>query len=1016
MDRKIMAHEDQRDDDVDNNSNTGPPASAKEGEAARTNAKNGTRSRRRNRKKKNSSKHTEDGQVDSNRKQEGGESKNDNKPKKNADRNNRGRKNKTHESSSPPSAGGSRRGGQSSNNNNRVRNEPYPPHLSLEECLARYNPAAAAFKDDDDGTSNILIRGKLRVLPGNDKTSASFVACDRGLLRQDVIVEDYFHRNRALDGDIVFLQLLPSEGEEADDDATTGHHKTVTVEEYELSQTLESKAKINESGDEDGKEEVDSGDDDKESDDNLTPRTWQDDETQMDLWNPQITLVRQERLSLRPANDSSTSRLQPQTQRRGRVVHVVPPKVVLSELEPDTAPQKASKAPSPPRRRIVGSLMVLQSGTILLTPNNKSLPQFKCPQQMTQALIDKLQREQDSENGSSSSSVLDKTLFRADYVYGSWQASHKNWPPCVDVEKLGDVGDIEDEIEALLSEFQVDHGDFPAEALKDVDDAVRSGVFHDPQTKELCWKPTASMYQGRRDYRKQRIFTIDPTTAKDLDDALHITELEDGTIEVGVHIADVSFFVRPDSAVDHEALRRATTVYLVDRTVPMLPRPLCEVACSLNENVERLAFSCVWRMNSDGTLRMKKTSSKKKAEEDVWYGRTVIKSCARLDYATAQNIIENKVAATPSDKDEDANEELWPKSRRPTGGHTMQQVAADVRLMHRVAKARRRLRFENGALALDSVKLTFQLDADGQTPLLAAPYPIRDSNRLVEEYMLLANYLVAQRLITHAKEKACLRHHPPPLMESIDRVAAVAKAGMDFSIDYSSSESLHKSLVRLGRECHDPLVLKCVTQMLTLPMQQAVYFCAGTLEPEMWRHFALNMPYYTHFTSPIRRYPDVMVHRLLQATIDGEEAVARFPLDARQIQRACEHCCEKQKASKEAQQRCDRVFLSLYLRTHPIHSELGIVLSVGKKAFTVYIPSLGADALLYLDEHKEMLTWADEEQRDGTRRILLQQKPDAPGTRWNTIDIRVFTKVMVTVVSKDMPPIDIKLKLEGPWP
>jgi len=144
-----------------------------------------------------------------------------------------------------------------------------------------------------------------------------------------------------------------------------------------------------------------------------------------------------------------------------------------------------------------------------------------------------------------------------------------------------------------------------------------------------------------------------------------------------------------------------------------------------------------------------------------------------------------------------------------------------VRLMHRIAMARRRLRFSNGALALHGVKLTFQLDEDGETPLRCAPYPIKDSNRLVEEYMLLANYLVAQRLITHAGDRAVLRRHPDPLPEGLEKVADVAKAMFNFDIDVSSSASLHASLVRFEAQCDDDVVQKCMTHMLTTPMQNA---------------------------------------------------------------------------------------------------------------------------------------------------------------------------------------------------
>jgi DIS3-like exonuclease 2 len=876
-------------------------------------------------------------------------------------------------------------------------NRPYPSYLPIDECLFRYSNGFSNAKNAPSGTSGcakgMIIRGKLRVLPGLDKSS--FVTCDRGYFEQDIIVPDMFHRNRALDGDMVYVELL--NGVLPKPDAKS--------ENADLARFVENIAildsdKENVDDDEAGDEIAvgwNQGNDDTTKE-FVTRATWQDDEMQMDIWNPQVVVTRRE-LEPRKASAVTIPSLDPSaaSQPCGRVVHVVYPKDVSSEIgQKDVTSEKTA------RRRIVGSLMALQSGTILLTSTNKSLPQFKCvAQNETKELMQEIDRDHD----------IKQVLFQAEYEYGSWNETH-NWPPCTNVKFLGASCVIENEIQALLTENQVDHGDFSASVLKDVDNVVQSGLFVAPGSSELEWKPTPDMYVGRRDYRKQRIFTIDPTTAKDLDDALHITQLPNGLIEIGVHIADVSFFVRPDTAVDEEAIHRATTVYLVDRTVPMLPRPLCEVACSLNENVERLAFSCVWTMNPDGTLRIK--GNKDSKQEDVWYGRTIIKSCARLDYATAQNIIDNTVAKS-GDNDESVDEELWPISRRPTGGHTMQQVAADVRLMHRVAMARRRLRFENGALALNSTKLTFQLDDDGQTPILAAPYPIRDSNRLIEEYMLLANYLVAQRLITHAGEMACLRHHQPPKIDSMDKVAAVAKASLNFDIDVTSSQSLHESLVRLGQICHDPLVLTCITQMMTLPMQQAKYFAAGTLDQADWRHFALNMPYYTHFTSPIRRYPDIIVHRLLQATLDGEEAVRDMPQDVQDIEQLCVHCSEKQMASKNAQQRCDRVFLSLFIRKNPMKSQMGIVLSVGQKAFTVYLPSIGADAMLYLEEHKSVLTYTAEERGDNARVIVLKNKTNGKAARWKTLDIVVFTKLLVTVVCNDKPPIDIKAKFEGPY-
>lgn len=667
---------------------------------------------------------------------------------------------------------------------------PYPPHWPLDQCLIAYQAGRC-------------IRGTLRVLPFTPSTAAttsSFVSCDRGLHSRDICVATAWDRNRALDGDIVFVEIIDGCDEQQEG---IGHD---VVSEFSNIRICEDEdLGANNQAKEEGHESM-----------------WQDDPVQVDLWNPVVPIKRPR---VRPSSlsfDNTTNRrrekeLREQRQCKGRVVHVCPPKPVFSEMHPEKKQL--------PTRRIVGSLKILNNNTILLTPNNRSLPQFRCPPESTKKLIGSMQSKSDAK-----SNEAFNFYYQAEYVFGSWKETF-NWPPCTRVKVLGEACILEDEIQALLTEYDVNHGEFSGAVLKNVNDAVQSGVFQDQDT--LGWKPTPEMYKGRRDYRTTRIFTIDPTTAKDLDDALHITRLDDGTLEVGVHIADVSFFVKPETPVDKEAQLRATTVYLVDRTIPMLPRPLCEVACSLNENVERLAFSCVWRMNMDGTM------VRSNNHDFVWYGRTVIKSCARLDYATAQNIIEGKVAF--GEAEEDIPESLWPKSRRPVG-FSIDEVAADVRLMHRVAVARRRLRFQNGAIALNGIKLTFQLDSDGRTPLLTAPYPIRDSNRLVEEMMLLANFLVAQRLITHAGDRALLRNHGDPQMEKLDDLAVLVKATLGFDLDCTTSQSLHSSLVRIGRECSDPLILQCITQLVMSPMVPADYIAAGQSEREEWRHFALNIP------------------------------------------------------------------------------------------------------------------------------------------------------------------------------
>ena len=913
-------------------------------------------------------------------------------------------------------------------NKARTKKVQYEQHLDYSTCLARYTSG--------DPT---MIRGKIRVMPA--RNGAAFVTCDRGSVMRDILVKDEKHRNRALDGDHVFVELLPLADGHLDGDVE-GHDnevkrakKDVTIGEFMANLDLNND--VNDATDrhmkETPKEGVDHNDEDIDvefeeeeylieenssakgeyeepddiADEEEDTEMWHDDEVQMRLWDPVVNL----RKKSKKASSTDGCEQSLGTQRTGKVIYIIPPKSNSGKHPSELNPGDESYRNEIPSRTIVGCLTKLPDGDrYLFVPNNKSLPRFMCPQ-----------GTKDESNADSNADSSVKTLYRAEYIHGSWHATNK-WPPCVRVTSLCGSCNVEDETQALLVEHGVDHGEFLPDVLRDVEESVKSGRFFE-QTgtadDDMGWKPTEEMLRGRRDYRSHRVFTIDPTTARDLDDALHITPLPDGRVEIGVHIADVSHFIQPESAVDVEALRRATTVYLVDRVIPMLPRPLCEIACSLNENVERLAFSVVWRMNMDGTLS-KKGKNEKCKEDDIWYGRTVIKSCSRLDYATAQNIIDGKVA----NGNKQVDETLWPKSRQPTGEHTIDQVAADVRLMHKVAMARRQLRFENGALALNGIKLTFQLEDDGETPKLCAPYPIRDSNRLIEEFMLLANYLVAQRLITHAHGRALLRNHSPPIELGLQNVVDVSKESFNFDIDITNSHSLQESLNRLCRECNDELVVQCVTESLMAPMKPAEYIAAGELDEADWQHFALNIPYYTHFTSPIRRYPDVVVHRLLQATLD--DTVNEFPQKQDEIHSAADHCNEKRMAAKKAQERSDRVFLSLFLKKNPIQSVLGVCLGVGEKTFTVFVPSLGMSTKVFLDEHSEIFDTNAFEDSNGKRKIVVRPKSNiVPGMQpdegsrqsesWTSLEIGIFTKLEVSCSCKDQPPIDVRIMLVGPW-
>jgi len=256
----------------------------------------------------------------------------------------------------------------------------------------------------------------------------------------------------------------------------------------------------------------------------------------------------------------------------------------------------------------------------------------------------------------------------------------------------------------------------------------------------------------------------------------------------------------------------------------------------------------------------------------------------------------------------------------------------------------------------------------------------------------------------------------------------IAKASVGFDIDPTSSQTLQESLSRLGRQCDDELVMQCVTELAMVPMKPAEYVAAGEVQEETWRHFALNIPYYTHFTSPIRRYADVVVHRLLQATIDGDDAVGAFDWDQKDVHGAAQHCNDMRMAAKRAQERSDRVFLSLFLKLRPAEGVMGIVLSVGEKTFTVFVPSLGLNALVYTDEHKDEFDIGSHGAGSGKRYIVMKRKGgQVPGAEINPrggrngrqesqqIDIKVFTKLSVACRCRDGPPINVSVSVMGMW-
>ena len=410
-------------------------------------------------------------------------------------------------------------------------------------------------------------------------------------------------------------------------------------------------------------------------------------------------------------------------------------------------------------------------------------------------------------------------------------------------------------------------------------------------------------------------------------------------------------------------------------------------------------------MKADGTL----------TKDAPWFGKTIIRSCAKLDYATAQRMIDGTIELGEGIVDEEGfaatlTEDIWEPSRRPVGQSAIACVR-DVQMMAMIARNRRKLRLENGALVLTRTKLSFQLDETGN-PIRCSAYAIKESNSLVEEYMLLANFLVAKRLVDSLGPPAFLRRHPPPSMSGLTRLKLFSKVTGEV-IDTSSARGLQSSLSAIALR-NEPLLLSAITALLTQPMQAAKYCVACDVSIEDRRHYALGIPCYTHFTSPIRRYADVIVHRLLEKSLlAGTANISDEEL--KDMSQIAEHCNLKKATSKEAQDRSDRIFLAVLLKEEPILTE-GVVIDMGASSFTVLIPAFGMDRRMFCNSMSGMLY-----EYDAHEHVLkLRKLPSDRDSRaqvlsgtllFDSLELRVMKKVKLYICKKKDPPIDVEVHL-----
>ena len=415
------------------------------------------------------------------------------------------------------------------------------------------------------------------------------------------------------------------------------------------------------------------------------------------------------------------------------------------------------------------------------------------------------------------------------------------------VEVLGRAGDNETEMHAILAEFNL-----PYTYPQNVEEAAN----------RISDQITPAELAGREDFRDILTFTIDPRDAKDFDDALSFRTLKNGLYEIGVHIADVSHYVTEGSIIDKEAMRRGTSVYLVDRTVPMLPERLCNYICSLRPNEDKLCYSVIFEMND-------------KAEVKRWHlAHTIIRSDRRFAYEEVQALFEAKGEASPEDYEkprptpasglkEDVASQLLPSPTGEVGGEALEVALITL---NRLAKLLREKRFQKGAVDFDRPEVRFDIDEKGK-PLGTYIKVAKDANKLIEEFMLLANRTVAESVgrVPKGKKAKVLpyRVHEQPDQDKLSNLSQfVTKFGRKFKYTGTQAE-ISRNLNKLLHDVHGAKEQNLVEMVALRAMMKAKYSTVNI------GHYGLAFDYDTHCTSPIRRYPDLMVHRLLSRYAEG---------------------------------------------------------------------------------------------------------------------------------------------------
>ena len=483
----------------------------------------------------------------------------------------------------------------------------------------------------------------------------------------------------------------------------------------------------------------------------------------------------------------------------------------------------------------------------------------------------------------------------------------ESWPEKADspngkvLKVLGKPGEHNTEIHAILAEYGLPL-EFPHE-VEEFANKIDTSI-----TKEEIAK--------RRDMRQDLTFTIDPKDAKDFDDALSYKVLENGLYEIGIHIADVSHYLQEDTILDDEAYERATSVYLVDRVVPMLPEILSNGACSLRPHEEKYTFSAVFQMNDKCEIK------------NEWFGRTVTYSDARFAYEEAQTIIETKTNNIPKEVS------LLGKAYKAD-----KSITEAILKMDELAKIMRRKRMNTGAISFDKVEVKFNLDEEAN-PIGVFFKTSKDANKLIEEFMLLANRKVGE-FIGKQKKTFIYRVHDEPKDEKLAALQNVV-GRFGYKLDFKDRKSVSASLNNLLKDVHGKKEQNLVDTLTIRTMSKAEYSTHNI------GHYGLAFDYYSHFTSPIRRYPDVMSHRLLQFYLDGGKSANEDVYEDK-----CNHSSNMENLATKAERDSIKYMQIRFMEDHKNEEFVGVISGVTDWGIYIEIISNKCEGMVSVRDMKD---------------------------------------------------------------